>query len=546
MMFSHHFEFSHRKDAIGFLSKNDKNTLDFLVVDSVEEKRVVGNVYSNLKEFMDEIPKCANCFKFFIVNLFGLPSDTVTGETPYSFCKELKKKFKELKIPSYFISTENCLFSTLLIAASVDVKVDEKIFLILPHGPWNDNQSDTFGLSVGEFKFTLNGFQQLRFETLPSLNFKENPEILCEQICGTKTPRKVYSASFGPKKNPLKKIFKPNSLTLLNCCIRCHLDRYLLQTCKWFFDKTLIKYHVIPTVAKGIHIYANYGSEENILEILKINICDSLPLSKTAVFTKSFPQIMISLEDDVFKKYVVPKTLTKDCHRYQVTVTIDEENMDMIKFEKLEINNFNDLLLTADKMMKAKIPLIGFFYNSSIIGIYESSKESYEFMEEWNGCYGIDCFISFDQKRPKFGEKALEALQTKNTCVDFDLLKILSMPPEEIKIETSWGFTFTNNDENPILLEFDTFKGTQMASSPTFLMAMFLRQHLKAIEAKIGEKTKKIGLWIFEDLFDETQMARIKNGLEEACKLIKIDCIFIDNENFVADFIVSDITEFNI
>uniref|UniRef100_A0A914PCI1 Uncharacterized protein n=1 Tax=Panagrolaimus davidi TaxID=227884 RepID=A0A914PCI1_9BILA len=113
----------------------------------------------------------------------------------------------------------------------------------------------------------------------------------------------------------------------------------------------------------------------------------------------------------------------------------------------------------------------------------------------------------------------------------------MSMSPEGIKAKKEWGFTFTKNAENPVLLEFENFDGTKKVSSPSFLMAMFLRQHLKAIEKKVGEKPKEIALWIFEEGFNEIQMKRIKDGLGEACKLLKLGFTFVDAKDFTANFV---------
>uniref|UniRef100_A0A914Q884 Uncharacterized protein n=1 Tax=Panagrolaimus davidi TaxID=227884 RepID=A0A914Q884_9BILA len=152
-------------------------------------------------------------------------------------------------------------------------------------------------------------------------------------------------------------------------------------------------------------------------------------------------------------------------------------------------------------LLNPKIPFIGFYDNSSVIGIYKNFEEGYQFLEEWN-----------------------------------DLINIMSMAPEKIKIDKSWGFTFTKDEENPVLLKFDNFDGTKKCSSPSFLMAIYLRQHLKAIESKIGQKPNKVAFWIIDRKFNENERKRIEDGLKESCKLLKIDCCFVDLKNFSIDF----------
>uniref|UniRef100_A0A914QCD5 Uncharacterized protein n=1 Tax=Panagrolaimus davidi TaxID=227884 RepID=A0A914QCD5_9BILA len=83
------------------------------------------------------------------------------------------------------------------------------------------------------------------------------------------------------------------------------------------------------------------------------------------------------------------------------------------------------------------------------------------------------------------------------------------------------GFAFTKGDENPVLLEFETFDGTKKSASPEFLMAMLIRQQLKAIEAEIGKKPVSIGFCIFYDL-NEKEENNVKIAIEKACELIKI------------------------
>lgn len=107
----------------------------------------------------------------------------------------------------------------------------------------------------------------------------------------------------------------------------------------------------------------------------------------------------------------------------------------------------------------------------------------------------------------------------------------MSMPSDNIKVDKTWAFKFINDSENPILIQFDTFDGTKSAASPAFLMAMFIRQHLKVIEAKNGEKPTKIALLILSKEFCEEELKRINEGLEESCKLLKIDFCFVEHDS---------------
>ena len=102
------------------------------------------------------------------------------------------------------------------------------------------------------------------------------------------------------------------------------------------------------------------------------------------------------------------------------------------------------------------------------------------------------------------------------------------MPPENIVEEKHWGFKITKDDQNPVLIDFNHSGGARKAATPAFLVAMHLRQHLKAIENEIGEKPKKLAFWIFK-VYDEDGMERIHKGIGEACDLLKIEYIFVES-----------------
>lgn len=101
------------------------------------------------------------------------------------------------------------------------------------------------------------------------------------------------------------------------------------------------------------------------------------------------------------------------------------------------------------------------------------------------------------------------------------------MPLEEaLEIETT-SFTVTKDSENPILLEFDTFDGSKKLSTPAFLMALLLKQHLKIIKNEINEKPKELCFYFPLEAKIENRK-RIQKQIKESCELLKICCSFIE------------------
>uniref|UniRef100_A0AC34G3H3 Uncharacterized protein n=1 Tax=Panagrolaimus sp. ES5 TaxID=591445 RepID=A0AC34G3H3_9BILA len=95
-----------------------------------------------------------------------------------------------------------------------------------------------------------------------------------------------------------------------------------------------------------------------------------------------------------------------------------------------------------------------------------------------------------------------------------------------------WQFKITFDDNHELLIEFDNFDGNKTVATPEFFMALFLKEHLKAIKKEIGEKPKKLG-FVF---FDKTNQDKIfywttfETNFMESCNLLKIEYCLIDSE----------------
>uniref|UniRef100_A0AC34FST2 Uncharacterized protein n=1 Tax=Panagrolaimus sp. ES5 TaxID=591445 RepID=A0AC34FST2_9BILA len=180
--------------------------------------------------------------------------------------------------------------------------------------------------------------------------------------------------------------------------------------------------------------------------------------------------------------------------------------------------------------MDSKIPVIGFFDNSSVICIFDETENCYKFSENWNGLYGEDLYIAFDEEKPKYRNQAIKVLKRKPTFVVYDLLQIMASKEND---DFNWKFKITKDDENPILIEFDNFDGNKTAATPEFLMALFLKDHIKAIKHEIGTKPTEIGFVFFDkkDKLKCDDYSMLKEGINKSCGLMKLDCKIISFED---------------
>ena len=95
------------------------------------------------------------------------------------------------------------------------------------------------------------------------------------------------------------------------------------------------------------------------------------------------------------------------------------------------------------------------------------------------------------------------------------------------EVDPNWSFSFTFDDVDPLLLMFDTYEAPQKIATPAFLMALMLKEHLKAIKAKSGFKPEKLGFCFF-DYFCDEELQRVQEGIKNACELLEVGSCFIN------------------
>uniref|UniRef100_A0A914QN67 Uncharacterized protein n=1 Tax=Panagrolaimus davidi TaxID=227884 RepID=A0A914QN67_9BILA len=224
--------YKNKKQLIGFISTFGGASA-VIIIDSITEKLVHYFPFEpeNAKTFVDEfvISNFGNdIFKAFIVDLFGQSFKDTNFFVSYNFCNALKEKFIQLQIPFYFISQESYLYSSLLIATKIDLNFGEIVTLVVPK---NNTKFD-----VAEFKFTKIGYNLIQEKSI-TIDLKAKPQILKQQILGTSIPDKIVFASHGAKKFPYKKVFKSMNFAVFDCCLRCHREKFAVETCKWIWIK---------------------------------------------------------------------------------------------------------------------------------------------------------------------------------------------------------------------------------------------------------------------------------------------------------------------
>lgn len=81
--------------------------------------------------------------------------------------------------------------------------------------------------------------------------------------------------------------------------------------------------------------------------------------------------------------------LDKNAHRYEVTLSIDENNIPKFLLSPIQAQNILNLPQKFDETITTKIPVISFFDNSSVICVY--NEKGYQFLENWNGSFFDYC-----------------------------------------------------------------------------------------------------------------------------------------------------------
>uniref|UniRef100_A0AC34F4K6 Uncharacterized protein n=1 Tax=Panagrolaimus sp. ES5 TaxID=591445 RepID=A0AC34F4K6_9BILA len=496
----------------------EKEEICFEAIDA-ETEQPTGRtmVFDNGKQFVENIPIFfSKQIKAVILHIFSYKNHGY--KTNYEFCKVIREKLILQNIPYSFTTTQQTGSAALLIASNYFAKIGDIVFLITITGKESTmmNSESDFCM-ITEFEFTKNGYEKLGDRIIDIFETTRN------DIFGSYKPVKIIG--YATQKTALKylqNLFKfDENLLLILKDFENESNKFICKMGKWLKRKSLNQFYVSPTTIKRYAVVGVVGGMPS--GVITGDEDEKLPIIKTAVISKTFQEYLIILMNENGPEHVEGVELNKQYHKVEITFKIDENNFFSTTSKNIIVPEIRDLPKTLDKIQKPKIPVIGFWGNSSVICI-KKKGEKYKFMDSWNGIYGNELFLNFNQKRPILDTNL--TMKSKMDTVVFDVLKILSMQIDDIKINEAWKFKFTKNDENPILIEYDNFEGDKKAASPTFLMAILLRQHLKAVKNEIGEKPEEIGICLFDE-FNVDERKRVEEKLQEACQLLQIRCNFI-------------------
>uniref|UniRef100_A0AC34FIM5 Uncharacterized protein n=1 Tax=Panagrolaimus sp. ES5 TaxID=591445 RepID=A0AC34FIM5_9BILA len=493
-----------------FKAKNVKEDC-FALVKSMENEAI--NVLIVGRESEKKI--CDVQFRTIILNVHQQQAPEFTSNL--LFCQAVKSKLDSLKILNYFISDVDFVTMQTLITTNINLKLHETVLTVI-YQPSN--------LSVGVLEKTENGYKMIDKRNVFVNPSQEDVQTIRQKIFLSWNPKKIILILHMAETQTIKKYFrdilKSKKLVVLDRNHDFDTCKLVLEKCKWLMDKSYVKFHFLPISSQ--HFQVGIRMKEQHFPVLNLKADEQLPYKKSATFSRIFAK-------SLFYGYgyrtlgLWPLNLDENCHEYEIALNVDNESFPEMNRTTVTNNMITILPIALNSSNGThNIPVITFYANLSFICVVDKNGK-YDFLDTWNGKYGKPAVIGFDEEKPKFCENATKLFATKPSNVVYDLLKIMSMPPDEIQTNEIWPFKITKDSENPVLIEFENFDGTKTAASPTFLMALLLKEHLKAIKAETGKKPKNIGFYNFDELND-AEKERVKSQLQESCKMMKVECAF--------------------
>uniref|UniRef100_A0AC34FCA9 Uncharacterized protein n=1 Tax=Panagrolaimus sp. ES5 TaxID=591445 RepID=A0AC34FCA9_9BILA len=495
---------------------DEKMYVHFLVYDERDPKNPDQMQFPHDKVFVDCLPQILDRrFKGVIVQLFQHKPQKYSSN--YEFCCEIQKCLDKFKIPYFFISRTEINASTALIGANITSNIgDIVLFIIIGYE----------NFIIFEYKYTANGYIMVDNRAFPYSS--ESEAITKAKIMGACNPSIILGCTpFNECPTTRLASIMKSEKKFIMVDFKLHGYKYPGEMVKWIKNIKYTKFFVHPISWKNTGVIGVTGDTPR--DLCEIHCSIKLPAETKCIVSKIFSHIRVlsinesnKLQQDLITQREMPKT----CHKIEIALSMDINQFVTVTTKKIIVPEIKAFPKKLDECVKTKIPVIAFFDQSSVICVAKGN-ENYKFLEQWGGVYGDELFINFNTEPAKFGAKAVIPFKTSMNSVVFDLIKIMSMPVNNIIEDPKWKFKFTKNDENPCLIEIISYDGSPSAATPAFLMAMLLKEHIRKMKEEVGEKPKEIGFHFF-DTFDFAERKRIETKLQEACGLLKTKCIFVD------------------
>uniref|UniRef100_A0AC34FPK0 Peptidase C1A papain C-terminal domain-containing protein n=1 Tax=Panagrolaimus sp. ES5 TaxID=591445 RepID=A0AC34FPK0_9BILA len=447
--------------------------------------------FTNAKQFIADIPKIFDSkIKAVILLVFDFKNKNYPNNI--KFCETLKAKLDRTKIPYYFLSNFNCMMIRALKTANITVNVGETIMIVFSDGQW-----------ARIFEYTQDGYKLV--QKISNKDMAKNGDLYLEIWAGIKKSQKVIITT-GKYQQRFINILKSRNPVLCDITDSKYDATCLMEIMKAMLDKSYTKFHVLPVTARNYFIGYEFGEKDFTLIDVPFNNL-FLPLESTNGCSKTCFNHFLAYMDFAEGKLVKHKIfhLDQSFHEYKITITIDANNFPTYEVENIiheHIVNFpkfcdNYKAVGIDDLKTYQI--IGILANRSFVCVCKDGN--FTFLKSWGGQWGKQMHISFDKKKPQFGEHAEETLAKHGRYGVQDLLQIMTEGDKAGTEITPHGYTFTKNDTHPVLIEFDTFDGKKSAAAPEFLVAMLLKEHLIAIKNETSEKPTSLGF--FENVIHE-------------------------------------------
>uniref|UniRef100_A0AC34F1S3 Uncharacterized protein n=1 Tax=Panagrolaimus sp. ES5 TaxID=591445 RepID=A0AC34F1S3_9BILA len=335
----------------------------------------------------------------------------------------LAKELKKNKIPFQFINAEGFVITKLLVAANIECISGEMILIVLVS---EDYLVVREIYRIHDRYFCPNIDQKRIFECKKGYDLeKAKVEILKDS-----NPKKIILAALSPYSKAVLKDMRNTVLKSKKLIVNetvSNFDEYkaLVEMARRLEDKSFNKFFVIPRINTSF-IVDNAKKVGEYVEI-EWDSSKNVPFEISSISPRSQHKYYIASSDKdhqdykIFRKYSLPDG---QYHKIKLTLKIDLHFFPSLIQEVYIDPKIEALPKILKTKLDSKIPVIGFFDNSSIICIFDESENCYKFSENWNGLYGEDLYLAFDKEKPRYCKKAVNALKKTPQSVIYRMLFI--------------------------------------------------------------------------------------------------------------------------